>query len=174
MFLEVNKSRTKTCRLWKDVASVFIKYTTRLSRSISKRAVCVLELDNDTWLKTGHLWNFSYNLLPMRNDIIISECAPFWGGIHLVRGKPVLDSKQWRSILLCKWIAGAIEFLLLYQEQELHWDFCVTHSPVKTDMREKQLTKYRLSRRLKIHNYLNRLKITVQWNPHFRVIKPLF
>lgn len=173
MFLEVNKSRTKIRRWWKNISSIFIQYSTRLSRSIWNRAICILEIQNDTWLKVGHLWTFSYELLLLRNDIKISECAPFWGWIHLARGTTILDSKQWRSVLLSKWIAWAIEFLLLYPEQESHWDFCIIHSSTVTDMREKQLKKYRLNRRLKIRNYLNRLKATIQWNPHFRVIKPL-
>lgn len=170
MFLEIDQPRIKIRKLWKDVVSTLVTYTTRISRALWSKATCALQVQNNTWLKVGKLWVFSYELLPIRKDIRIIECAPFWWGIHLAGKDVILDSRCWRSVLLWKWIAGAIEFILLSREQEEYWDFCVVHSSVMTDMREAQLRNYKLIRRLKLCYYLDRLKMTVHENPNFKLI----
>ncbi len=159
MFFEVHAHTESELR-----GSVYRNYSTKLSRTMSKRAIAVLSLKHfpkelPTWFLG---WPIEFEENRSVSDVHVHRMYPF--GIDVWK-------RSWyetgKNQLLWKWIWGVLEYLLLSQFSP---DFSVSHDFSMTQKRREQLKKYWALRPMKLGRYLSAFSSTLR-SPHFSIMK---
>lgn len=120
--------------------------------------------------KTQRLGSFVF--YETEGFLYTSRVHPFWEKIYLSHtGECIFEQDDWRHVLLKKWIARTLEYILLHPFSQKDLYVCRDPTSSVSDMRLQQLEKLGVNNCITIREYLQRFKPHMP-SPHFDVVYP--